>query len=91
MIKNWFTAMPRWAQVRHIGLSIMLLALPVLAMAQDPDEKPQPLDPEAAKEQLWGWAGIAVIIVVPILWYWLRIWQIKRSGNVVDGESHIQD
>lgn len=67
-----------------LGIAI----LPLAALADD-DDAPKPLDPQAMAFQNRAWAAAVILIVASFLWYRLRVWQIKRSGNTVDGEDHL--
>ncbi len=67
------------------------LLLPLLARAQDPDEKPQPMTTHDKQIQMWAWIMLAVLIVIPIVWYRFRRWQITHANNPTDGMRGNQD
>lgn len=74
-------------------LSILYLGLlPAIAWAQqDEHDKPQPLPPEAKSAQLWTYGILAAAVCLFLVWYWLRRWQITRSGSTVEGINQNQD
>jgi membrane protease YdiL (CAAX protease family) len=75
---------------RLVALLWALLALPVAAWADD-DDKPIPIDPKVAAAQNWTIGIIFGLVCLAIVWYYLRRWQIMRSGNQVHGDSRTQD
>jgi len=67
------------------------LLLPVIAFAHDDDDKPQPMNAHDKSIQSWAWVMIAALIVLPIVWYQFRRWQILRSGSQSHGTGYHQD
>ncbi len=65
--------------------------LPVLAFAQDPDEKPQPMNDHDKSIQSWAWVMIAALIILPLVWVQYRRWSILRSGDQTHGTGYHQD
>jgi hypothetical protein len=83
-MKNWIQL--KGARMQTIGVAVALLMLPLAAWAQhSDDEHNQPLDPQAKALQLWTFGAVALVVVLGVGWYWLRRWQIVRSGKSVDG------
>ena len=78
-------------RIRTLLATITAMLLPVLAFAQDPDERPQPMNDHDKAIQSWAWAALAILIVVPFVWYQIRRRQILKSGNQTHGTTYHQD
>jgi hypothetical protein len=79
-------------KMQAILLTIFFTLLPLIVWAQgDQDEKPVPLTPEAKAAQLTVFGVIGLIVCLGIAWYFIRRWQILRSGNTVHGTDQRQD
>jgi LPXTG-motif cell wall-anchored protein len=85
-LKRWGASIP----ARRTALVVAMLALPLAAWADD-DDKPTPIDPKTAAQQNLTLGIIFGLVILAIAWYYLRRWQIIRSGNQVHGENRNQD
>jgi hypothetical protein len=76
-------------RIQTLLLTLGVLLLPLLAFAQDDDhEKVQPMSAHDKTIQSWAWVMIAALIILPIVWYKFRRWQILRSGNQTHAGYH---
>ncbi len=74
--------------VRTATYTLALALLPIVALAQQKDEdKPVPLDPATAAAQNRILGIIALLIVLPIGWYYFRRWQIIRAASRPDDKK----
>ena len=67
-----------------------LLAMPLAAWADD-DDKPVPIDPQTAAAQNRIIGIVLTLVCLALIWYYVRRWQILRSGNQVHGTNPDQD
>ncbi len=67
-----------------------LLAMPPAAWADD-DEKPVPIDPQTAAAQNRIIGIVLTLVCLALIWYYVRRWQILRSGKQVHGTNPNQD
>jgi hypothetical protein len=65
--------------------------LPLAVWAQDDDDKPTPLDPHTKAIQLWVFGAVAGVILLFVIWYWLRWRGTVRAGRIVEGENQSQE
>jgi hypothetical protein len=77
--------------VAPIAMALLMIAASVTAFAQDPDEKPVPMDTATKSLQLWVFGGIAAVVILGGVWYGFRIMQIRRSGKTTDAQAHWHD
>lgn len=77
--------------IRTLLITVGALLLPLLAFAQDHEEKPQPMNDHDKAIQSWAWVMLVVFIVVPLVWYQVRRRQIIRSGNQTHGTGYPQE
>ncbi|HLV81445.1 MAG TPA: hypothetical protein VKT32_14255 [Chthonomonadaceae bacterium] len=68
-----------------------LLPLAVWAQGGGDEDAPVPLTPEVKAEQLTVFGVVALLVILFIVWYFYRRWQIQHSGNVVHGTDPRQD
>ena len=77
--------------IRTLLFTVGALLLPLLAFAQDSDEKAQPMSDHDKMIQSWAWIMLAALIIVPLVWYQIRRLQILRSGNQTHGSGYRQE
>jgi hypothetical protein len=78
----------RW---RTFGFALGLLLFPLIAFAQDEHEHGLlPIDPQTRATQLWVYGVVGLGVVLFLVWYFIRRWQI-RNGPSVSGTNQNQD
>ena len=78
-------------RIRTLVVTAGAILLPLLAYAQDEHEKGQPMNAHDKTIQSWAWFMLVAFIVVPVILYQLRKWQILRSGNQTHGTNYHQE
>ncbi len=79
------------SRLRTALITAGTLLLPLTVWAQDPDEKVTPMSAHDKNIQMWAWAMIAALIVLPIVWFQFRRWQITHANTPTDGMRGNQD
>ena len=94
MIRRLHTNITRFcSRWRTVAFSVGLLLMSLVAFAQGDHEHEHdaPLDPQVQAFQLrfYGFVGLCVILF--LVWYWLRWWQIRHGPSVRPSEDDQAD